>query len=72
MTEQILNTVRSWILKNGNPQDANQAIHITKLEYKASNEIIDIDLIWIRSKGKYDRVEFTYNEKLIKADIEWK
>jgi hypothetical protein len=67
--ENILKTVNAWIRRNGPPEYNEASIRINTLEYDYQGEKIDIDLIWIRSRNRYERIEYIYKNKLMRVEL---
>ncbi len=69
MNDQITATIRAWIAKNGLPKYQGGHVRITTFEYDHQGEKIDVDLVWIRSRNRYERIEYEFNGKLIKVQL---
>ena len=66
--QNILTAAKAWIESNGKPDDYPQ-ISVKTFVYQNGSENISVDVVYIRSRKRYERIEYYYNEKLMKVDL---
>ena len=66
--QNILTAAKAWIESNDLP-DNDPQIGIRTFVYKNGGESIDVDVVYIRSRKRYSRIEYYFNGKLMKVDL---